>query len=61
MLEKKKKGILWKIFGSRKSSCCHVRIEEVTEEEEKAGELTEETKKPSQDTIETKRKPTCCG
>lgn len=35
MTEEKKKSFLSKIFGTPKSSCCNVQIEEVPEEENK--------------------------
>ncbi len=33
MADDKKKGILSKLFGSKKSSCCNLKIEEVTEQD----------------------------
>lgn len=38
----KKKGIVSKLFGTKKSSCCGVRIEEVTAEEAATSENGEE-------------------
>jgi hypothetical protein len=35
MLEAKKKGFWAKLFGSKKSSCCNLKIEEVPEEPKK--------------------------
>lgn len=48
MKEDKKEGILSKIFGQKKSSCCNLRIEEVEEDEKKeANENKQEQNKPS--------------
>ncbi|HPC97206.1 MAG TPA: hypothetical protein PLU87_19865 [Sedimentisphaerales bacterium] len=33
MTDDKKKGIFSKLFGSKKSSCCNLKIEEVTEQD----------------------------
>lgn len=61
MTAEKKKNILWKIFGSGKSSCCNLRIEEVTNEEEQAREQQEETIEPPKDRTEKTGKSLCCG
>lgn len=50
--KKDKKGILSRIFGAKKSGCCNLKIEEVTEEQKK--EPTEEARRPQQ-------RPPCCG
>lgn len=36
MTDEKPKGILFKIFGPKKSCCCNVQIEEVPEEDKEA-------------------------
>jgi hypothetical protein len=36
MADAPKKGILSRLFGGKKSCCCNVTIEEVTEEQSKA-------------------------
>jgi len=41
MTEEKKKGFFSKLFGTPKSSCCNVRIEEVKGEEHKEVEKKE--------------------
>jgi len=56
MTEEKKKGFLAKIFGPKKSSCCNLRIEEVTEDDKNASE-----KKGSADNARPKQAPPCCG
>jgi len=56
MTEEKKKGFLAKIFGTKKSSCCNLRIEEVTEDEKK-----EADKKGTTNKSQTQSNPSCCG
>lgn len=41
MADDKKKGIFSKLFGSKKSSCCNLKIEEVTDEQAKPKEAPE--------------------
>lgn len=41
MNENKKKGLLQGIFGGKKSDCCSLKIEEVSEEPEKQGAAEE--------------------
>jgi len=43
MADDKKKGIFSKLFGSKKSSCCNLKIEEIADEQAKP----EDTSKPS--------------
>jgi hypothetical protein len=51
MTEEKKKGILSKLFGAKKSACCGVQIVEVIEEKKKEVEKKEtEDKNRSQQT-----------
>jgi hypothetical protein len=50
--EAKKEGIFAKLFGAKKSCCCNVRIEEVTEETGKEDQA--EAKRDGQS-------PSCCG
>jgi len=58
MSETQKKGILSKLFGSKQSCCCNVKIEEVVEEQPK--EVKEQQDQPS---AKNDQKPgdSCCG
>ncbi len=56
MTEEKKKGILSKLFGTGKSSCCDVKIEEVTEDKK-----DKDDKKGDSDKKTTPPKSSCCG
>jgi len=51
MADDKKKGIFSKLFGSKKSSCCNLKIEEVTNDEQAK---PKDTPKPSAGSP-------CCG
>jgi hypothetical protein len=41
MADDKKKGVFSKLFGSKKSSCCNLKIEEITDEQAKPKEAPE--------------------
>lgn len=49
MADDKKKGFLSKLFGAKKSSCCSLKIEEVTDQEER------------QEPSEPLKNSPCCG
>lgn len=65
MAEETKKGFFSKIFGTRNSGCCNIRIEEIKEEPAKTGddEKQDPTKEqPQADSATPKpRRPSCCG
>lgn len=56
MTEEKKKDILSKIFGKEKSTCCDMKIEEVTEDKKDGDDKKEGAEKKA-----TSPKSSCCG
>lgn len=61
MSEDKKMGLFSKLFGAKKSSCCGIRIEEVSEEQQ--NEETNEAREQSspQDNKTPSDGSCCCG
>jgi hypothetical protein len=59
MASEEKKGVLFKLFGPKKSGCCSIQFEEVPEESpEDASSVAEQA---SDNWTQNTRRTTCCG
>jgi len=56
MADEKENGILSRLFGTQKSSCCGMRIEEITEEKD-----AESTKEEIENIPPIQQSSCCCG
>lgn len=62
MEDEKNKGLFSKIFGKKKSSCCNIKIEEITDDEEKVNHNVEQkTEDKSKDNSSNCCSGGCCG
>jgi len=59
MSEEKKKGLFSQIFGAKKSCCCGVKIEEVSEDQPEAPKVDQD--RPSATNDKKPGGPCCCG